>query len=355
MSIQVLDPFRIANDPALPGAIGAALDPTTMYRRFASFDFLPSRAGKAVTLRAIRAVRHKPGQRCVIEYDIELSSGDEPLTVIGKIRARHRPETAHGLMASLWKAGFSDRSEDGIAVPQPLGVFADLGMWLQRKVPGQVAAELLLESGATRLVEKIAEAAYKLHCAMVPAKRNHTMADELRILRERLSAVAHDHPQWAGRIGRLLEACERLGAALPPPVPCGIHRDFYADQVIVDGTRLWLIDFDLYCTCDPGLDIGNFLGHITEHSLRTLGNASALAPLEHAMAARFAALAGPAAARAAATYATLTLARHVYLSTLFAERRPNTGRILELCEERLGVCRPLAERTANHVKTAHPL
>lgn len=34
-------------------------------------------------------------------------------------------------------------------------------------------------------------------------------------------------------------------------------------------------------------------------------------------------------------YATLTLARHIYLSMLFEDRRPLTETILELCEDRL--------------------
>jgi len=106
----------------------------------------------------------------------------------------------------------------------------------------------------------------------------------------------------------------------------------------VNGERLFLLDFDLYCEGDPALDIGNFLGHITEQSLRTLGDAGALADREQAMEERFVALSGaaPAAVRA---YATLTLVRHVYLSTLFPERRPFIQSLIELCEERLGVTR----------------
>src|SRR5262249_50836435 len=131
--------------------------------------------------------------------------------------------------------------------------------------------------------------------------------------------------------------CDRLGAATPLPAPCGIHRDFYPDQVIVDGSRLYLIDFDLYCESDPGLDIGNFLGHITEQSLRTLRDPAAMADLEGAMEERFVALSGEATRTAMRAYATLTLVRHVYLSTLFPERRPFTGSLMELCEERLGM------------------
>jgi Ser/Thr protein kinase RdoA (MazF antagonist) len=163
------------------------------------------------------------------------------------------------------------------------------------------------------------------------------MADELRILHERLPAVGRAEPQWADRIERLLEACDRLGTATPEAVPRGIHRDFYADQVIVDGPRLHLIDFDLYCEGDPALDIGNFLGHLTEQSLRTLGDPEALAHIEGALEERFVELSGEKTRSTIHTYKLLTLARHVHLSTLFPERRPYSESLLELCEERLGV------------------
>src|SRR5207244_1225208 len=64
----------------------------------------------------------------------------------------------------------------------------------------------------------------------------------------------------------------------------------------------------------------------------------ALVDQERAMEERFVELSGvaPAAVRA---YATLTLVRHVYLSTLFPERRPFTQSLIELGEARLGVTR----------------
>ncbi len=46
---------------------------------------------------------------------------------------------------------------------------------------------------------------------------------------------------------RILEKCDRLGKSLVDPRRCSIHRDFYADQVLVDQSRLYLIDWDLYC------------------------------------------------------------------------------------------------------------
>jgi thiamine kinase-like enzyme len=100
--------------------------------------------------------------------------------------------------------------------------------------------------------------------------------------------------------------------------------------------RLWLIDFDCFCSGDPGLDVGNFIGHVTEQALREHGNAAALRDVERAMEDRFVELAGEQVRTSVRTYTTLTLARHVYLSAQFPERSHTTERLLELCEQQLG-------------------
>ena len=161
------------------------------------------------------------------------------------------------------------------------------------------------------------------------------MEDELRILHQCLPKVCDGNPAWTKRIAHLLDACDRLGASVPPPRTCGIHRDFYPAQVIVEGGRLHLLDFDLYCLGDPALDVGNFLGHLTEESLRVRGDAAAWRDREVAMEDRFVELAGEQGRFAVRAYATLTLARHIYLSTQFAERLAFTERLIGLCEARL--------------------
>jgi hypothetical protein len=357
VEIPVIDPFGAAADPAIP-FVAEALDPCQVQRRFTYG--LPRLAGEdgTVRLRAIRVTRYKPNRRCCIEYSVEVdrseSSGRPPapteaVTLIGKMRAGHSGKTGYRVLNALWEAGFTAGSPDGISVPEPIAYLVELRMWLQRKVPGQMATELIAGPGGEALVRRIAEAAHKLHAAGVPGKRSHGMVDEIRILHERLPAVSEAGPghtdarSMAERICRLLEACDRLAAATPLPAPRWVHRDFYPDQVIVDGAagvpgaRLYLIDFDNYCEGDPGLDIGNFLGHITEQSLRTLGDPEALADREQAMEEQFVALAGEATRSAVRAYATLTLVRHIYLSTLFPERRALTDTLLELCEERLAV------------------
>jgi aminoglycoside phosphotransferase (APT) family kinase protein len=286
----------------------------------------------------------KPGKRCVIEYDVRVEHPDgrrEKAVLIGKIRARRYGNEACRLQEALWNAGFQTGAPDRVSVPEPIGLVPPMRMWLQRKVPGTVATELLTGPEGVALARRVAKALHKLHRAGVSTHRRHTMADELRILRQCLWSVARAKPDLAPRLERLLEACERLGAQTPPPVPCGIHRDFYPDQVIVRGKRLHLLDFDLYCLGDPALDVGNFLGHVIEQSLREHDRPDAMRDREVELEERFIRLTGQHARPAVPAYTTLTLARHIYLSTQFAGRSATTDRLVDLCEERL----ELAART----------
>ncbi len=328
----------IAADARMP-LLSRALDPAAVepvLRQLAGWE------GAAV--RAIRAVRYKPGRRCLIEYDVAQPSS-ELVTLVGKARARGADHATFDLLRELRRRGFDETAVDGICVPEPIAVVPELGLWLQCKVEGVSATEGLAGANGEALARRLAEAAHKLHVADVPARREHTVADELRILHERLDALAAQWPdlgkgrggQGGHRLGWLLAACDRLAATIPapPPEPCGIHRDFYPDQVLVAGERLYLLDFDLYSHGDPALDIGNCIGHITEQAVRTRGDPRALADREAALEDRFVALTGEQTRPAVRAYALLTLARHVSLSAQRVDRQSFTARLLELCEERL--------------------
>lgn len=335
--ITVSDPFGAASDPELP-SLKLALSPKEVKAGFKrGLPRLATEKG-IVHPRAIRVVRHKPGRRCVIEYDIKVERDrvrSNRLTLIGKVRARRYGNEAYRLLDAIWRAGFQDDCPDGVSVPEPIGVIPEFQMWLQRKVPGQPACSRLIESDGVATARRIAEAIHKLHRAAVPTERSHTLADELSILHERLPLVAQMKADWFKRIERVLKACDELGAAVPPPRSCGIHRDFYSAQVMVDGSRLYLLDFDLYCRGDPALDVGNFGGHLIEQSLRTFGHPDGLADREQALEERFIELSGEDTRMAIRAYTTLTLVRHIYLSTQVPGRSHFTEALLELCEQRL--------------------
>lgn len=336
---RVSDPFGARNDQELPTLV-AALDFETA--RHAFKRRLPRLSGDGrLKLKFIRVTRHKPGRRAVVEYDVLVRKPDAPeenVTLIGKLRARRSGNEGFRQLEQFWNAGFDARSRDGISVPEPAGVIADFKMWFQRKVAGVTAEEVFSKASnpdGVALARRVAEAIHKVHHCGVPTEKQHTMADELRILRECFTQVAAVKPSWTGRIAKLQIACEKLGAGLDRVQTCGTHRDFYPAQVIVDHTRLWLIDFDLYCQGDPGLDAGNFIGHLTEQALRERGDEHSFVDVERSLENRFVELRGETIRPSVRVYTLLTLARHIFLSTRFPERAHLTERLLELCEQRV--------------------
>jgi aminoglycoside phosphotransferase (APT) family kinase protein len=323
-SLAIDDPFDAGADPKLGPFLASALDPAQ-----AQDLIRPLLAGHA-TLRRIRVRRLKPQRRCLIEYEFD------DITLIGKVRGKGADEKSFAALRAIHENGFADDSADSIFVPKPIGIISSMAMTLQTKVPGTPATQLIVGPEGIALLRRIAQALVKLHRCGVTPRKQHTIDDELRILGERLNDAAAARPDLATRIEALRHGSEDLASSIPPPRQLvGIHRDFYADQVLVDGERLYLLDFDLFCLGDPALDAGNFIAHLTEQALRTLGDATALACHERAFEETFCQLHGQDLRRAVRAYATLTLARHVWISHNIAERRPWTEALLALCEQRL--------------------
>lgn len=319
----------LAQDPAL-AVVQPALDAAAMIPRLAEM------LGQPLEIRQIRLLRHKLGRRCLIAYDLVLGDG-EAITLLGKARSRRPDHASYQLQRQLWQQGFDDHSADGISVPQPLGMLPDLHLWFQRWVPGQVATQVLAEAGDVAPSQAIAAAIAKLHRAGIPPRKRHTLADELAILHQQLATVQANYPHWQDRLGRILDQCATLAARIPTGATTGIHRDFYPDQVIFWGDRRYLIDLDLYCEGDPALDIGNFVAHISEQSLRTLGRPDGLLAQETAFIEACCHLNAAVTPAAINAYKTLTLVRHIAISHRMASRQHLTASLMDWCEQRLGL------------------
>ncbi|QYX30050.1 phosphotransferase family protein [Sphaerospermopsis torques-reginae] len=317
-------------DPKIP-FLSTAIDPLQIQKKFTQ----NLQITQNTQIEKIQIIRHKPGRRCLIEYQL-INEHRQNITLIGKIRAKGTDINSYQLQKTLWETEFNENSTDRISVPEPVGIIPEWQMWLQRKIEGVTFTKILTPKQYF-LNSKIAEIAHKLHTTNIPPRRSHTLNDELKILHDKIPLVWEKNPQWQKRLERILEECNHLGNSLIENQTCGIHRDFYPEQIIVNNERLYLIDLDLYCQGNPALDIGNFIAHIQEYSLRVFGNARYLQELETAIIQRFIQLTSEKFRVAIEIYTTLTLVRHIYISTLFLERAVFTESILNLCEQRLNI------------------
>jgi streptomycin 6-kinase len=285
-----------------------------------------------IIIESIQLIRHKPGRRAVIEYRVRTNG--TVWTLIGKARAKGLDQKAFDVTKRL-SVEFTKLEPSAVCIPRPYNVLPEFNMWLQEKVAGGSATKLLLTDAALTLAPRIAKAAHAIHGSAAAPSRTHTISDEMQILAERLSAVSAAKPEWRERLRNVLSDCHSLAPSVAEAKACPIHRDFHPGQVLVDGARLWLLDFDLFSLGDPAVDVGNFIAHVTELSLRHFGNESRLSSVERAIEEAYVALAGEEIRRRIQVYALLTLARHIYISTQFEERRAFTEAILSSCERRL--------------------
>jgi Phosphotransferase enzyme family len=282
---------------------------------------MSARLGVAVT--SCEITRLKPGRRAMVR--LVTDNG----VLLAKTRVGHRASSAFNLMTLFRAAGFDDASP--VSVPEPVAVFEDLSTWIQREVPGRSGvAALVVDPG--RLALAASDAAYRIHQADVPAKRVHTADDEKAILRTRFDALATRRPDLALSLHRILRIVERrVELSLRHRPVTGVHRDYYHDQLLVDGGHTTVVDFDLYCASDPALDIGNFVAHIQEHALRVNGDVNALRNEVDDAIDRYCDLAGAHHRAAIEAWAHLSIVRHIALSDEIADRAHTTISLIELC------------------------
>ena len=78
------------------------------------------------------------------------------------------------------------------------------------------------------------------------------------------------------------------------------------------------------------------MAHIIEFAIRHYGDIHALQQHQDAFLSTFLTYSATANKQSVDIYTTLSLARHIYLSTQFADRKHTTETLLTLCEDRLG-------------------
>ena len=302
-------------------------------------------------LISAKVQRYKPQRRAMVDYVIDTEELEQQC-IIGKYRCKGLDSRAFNIQQALWQEGFNDQAH--ISVAEPLGMLPEQHTWLQRKVNGQSLGNLLAQNNKRLafLGESVALALNQLHKSKVAQQLGlpiWTIDDELAILHDRLTQAQTLLPALAERIGRVLSGCEKLTKNLDAAQnsvnfltaleTVSVHRDFYQDQILERNGRpgnMVLLDLDLLCQGHAALDAGNYLAHIIEFAIRHYGDIHALQQHQDAFLSTFLTYSATANKQSVDIYTTLSLARHIYLSTQFADRKHTTETLLTLCEDRLG-------------------
>jgi hypothetical protein len=259
-------------DPDLPW-IASAIDGDAMTQRFTAS--LPDLTRELDGGLEIRAIRYKPGARCVLRYSLGRSS--RPRVVFGKIIRSESAQLASAL-AALQDASSGNREMPRIA--GPLTYWPDLRMLVQSAVEGaelhDVAFDAALELEAReQWMEKAGRGLAGLHSATSVQAPVRTMSDDADELEGYTAPMAQAAPQLAHSFVSALELLRKEAARAGSDFVAS-HGAFRTDQFMIQHGDLVMIDLDTFCWAHPERDVGNFLAYLQWKAMRQPQHASFL-------------------------------------------------------------------------------
>lgn len=250
--LDVTDPSRAAE------LVGAALGP----------GFTPREC-------RVQLVQYGRRHRCTLRYVLDgadASGAPAQQVVYGKVASDGTGARTVPVIAALHERLQAAGAAGQVQIPRVLAFLPEQQLLLLEAIPGrpQIArllkerlagqsadGPLTLESG----VEACGLIAAAIHRSGVALGRRRALEDELDWLAGSIAALARVSPELGARLREWLERAAAAGRAAEPLPLCFSHGDFTYTQLIFDGARTGLVDFDTVCQAEPALDLGQFLAY----------------------------------------------------------------------------------------------
>jgi thiamine kinase-like enzyme len=250
------------NDRKLPGLQRATNDEAM--RSILSAMLLRKTDGVQHTSVQVQhdVVKYTPGKRCVIAYHLASPEvANDAGVVIGKLYRKDRGEKIFQNLQQLWRAS----RETCFGMPEPLAYLPELGMVMQRVVPGKLLAKFSPAEDLSVAVQLVACNLAALHSLSVAGGEKKTMADHIKkYCHPGPEALTQDCPELAPMVDEILKGL--LGNKNLPHAPIGpVHGDLGLAQIFLAADRAFFIDFDGFCLSHAALDVSNFLATLQAH------------------------------------------------------------------------------------------
>jgi thiamine kinase-like enzyme len=263
-------------DGELPTLVGAT-DRSRMVDVFS--ETLPEVLTDHFIIQDIRLtpVNYARRYRCVLRYEIEgLAPGNklQRREVYGKIATDSQGALIGPVIAALRERLAASDGDSQVIIPRSFGFRPDLQISLLEGIPGSPQINQLLKArlnGADArdaaltveaAMETCARIASALHTSNIALGRRRTLDDDLTALQKDIHTVQRVSPALGGQFQSWLERVENYAEESDALRPCFSHGDYTYAQVIFDGARSGLVDFDTVCQAEPALDLGQFLAYL---------------------------------------------------------------------------------------------
>jgi hypothetical protein len=255
------------DDPELP-ALVSATSGDGMRERLVALSADVGRP-EVVDDCEITPVRYKPGQRCVLRYDV--SSQGKHAVLFGKLVAAGG-ERLMATLVTLHKA--RETTPTLPRVPRPLFYWSDLGLVMQSEVTAPTltvrALDVSSPAGArARWMHSAGSGLAALHRTVTARGPRRTFQEDAHDLRDFGALFSQLAPDLADRFHDAVAAICSYALASTEPAPVASHGALRTDQFLVDDDRgLVMMDLDGFCWATPARDIGNLLAYLDWRAIR---------------------------------------------------------------------------------------
>ena len=123
-------------------------------------------------------------------------------------------------------------------------------------------------SSYLKTIKKILEVLEQLQGSQINLEAKYTLADELELVDKSYRYLKLFLPETNEKVDSILQNIRDETKQLEHLVLLPSHRDFYDKQILLDGKKLTVIDWDTFAMADPTLDFGNFTAHLKLRALQ---------------------------------------------------------------------------------------
>jgi len=214
-------------------------------------------------------------RRCVLRYQIEGqqpgADNSEHQTIYGKVDADGTGALSVPVIAALREEMSNGHTAGRFNVPRSLGFRPELQLLMMEALPGKplvarllkerIGAEEVQPNGAISLeqsIEVCGVIAAALHSTGIKLGRKRTFEDEVQWLKREFQYIQDVLPELGGKLLSYRDEVVAFASSMEPLPLCFSHGDFTYTQLIFDGEKTGLVDFDTVCQAEPALDLGQF-------------------------------------------------------------------------------------------------
>lgn len=203
---------------------------------------------------------------------------DNGRRVVAKFLPPDRGERTFANMTQLWNSSFGQRRTPP-GLPQPIDFLPDSGALLMERLDGRPLAET--RSAGPAHFEASLQLLAALHSSDARPETRRSSRAIVRSAERKAARIAELDPASATLARSVAEAISATRAKERELVPS--HGDFSPRNVLVDGERVALIDWDRFQLADPARDVVYFGTSDWAEWLRR-GRAPRRDKLQHAVA-----------------------------------------------------------------------